>query len=287
MDEKKFAVLIDADNVSYKYAELIFREASNFGNVKIKKIYGDWSKAELAPWKDIILDYSIYPVQQFNYTTGKNSTDSAILIDAMDILFQGSVDGFCIVTSDSDFTRLVSRLRESDMYVVGMGERKTPTPLVKACSEFKYLDVLRKNEKNEKAKQKTKAKTTKKTTKAVKKNEVEEHDERKNEEVKLEEDKGDEGLSDEYRKEKLAIIDIMKEIFEANLAERGEWLEISFLDTQIKKRKPDFDFRIFGLKKMVQFFEALEPYGIIVKRVLDESNHKNPSHKIYIGITDE
>lgn len=285
MDEKKFAVLIDADNVSYKYAELIFREASNFGNVKIKKIYGDWSKPELAPWKDIILDYSIYPVQQFNYTTGKNSTDSAILIDAMDILFQGSVDGFCIVTSDSDFTRLVSRLRESDMYVVGMGERKTPTPLVKACSEFKYLDVLRKNEKKEQAKQKAKPKTTKKSTK-TKKADSDEHEDKK-EEVKLEEDKLEESFTDENRKEKLAIIEIIKEIFEANLADRGEWLEISFLDTQIKKRKPDFDFRIFGLKKMVQFFETLEPYGIIVKRVPDESNHKNPSHKIYIGIADE
>lgn len=282
MDEKKFAVLIDADNVSYKYAELIFREASNFGNVKIKKIYGDWSKPELAPWKDIILDYSIYPVQQFNYTSGKNSTDSAILIDAMDILFSSSVDGFCIVTSDSDFTRLVSRLRESDMYVVGMGERKTPTPLVKACSEFKYLDVLRKNERKEQAKQKAKPKTVKKTTKATKKAEVEEHDDKK-----LEEEKVDEGFSDENRKEKLAIIEIIKEIFEANLADRGEWLEISFLDTQIKKRKPDFDFRIFGLKKMVQFFEALEPYGIIVKKVPDESNHKNPSHKIYIGLSEE
>lgn len=282
MDEKKFAVLIDADNVSYKYAELIFREASNFGNVKIKKIYGDWSKPELAPWKDIILDYSIYPVQQFNYTSGKNSTDSAILIDAMDILFSSSVDGFCIVTSDSDFTRLVSRLRESDMYVVGMGERKTPTPLVKACSEFKYLDVLRKNERKEQAKQKAKPKTVKKTTKATKKTEVEEHDDKK-----LEEEKIDEGFSDENRKEKLAIIEIIKEIFEANLADRGEWLEISFLDTQIKKRKPDFDFRIFGLKKMVQFFKALEPYGIIVKKVPDESNHKNPSHKIYIGLSEE
>lgn len=282
MDEKKFAVLIDADNVSYKYAELIFREASNFGNVKIKKIYGDWSKPELAPWKDIILDYSIYPVQQFNYTSGKNSTDSAILIDAMDILFSSSVDGFCIVTSDSDFTRLVSRLRESDMYVVGMGERKTPTPLVKACSEFKYLDVLRENERKEQAKQKAKPKTVKKTTKATKKAEVEEHDDKK-----LEEEKVDEGFSDENRKEKLAIIEIIKEIFEANLADRGEWLEISFLDTQIKKRKPDFDFRIFGLKKMVQFFEALEPYGIIVKKVPDESNHKNPSHKIYIGLSEE
>lgn len=282
MDEKKFAVLIDADNVSYKYAELIFREASNFGNIKIKRIYGDWSKPELAPWKDIILDYSIYPVQQFNYTSGKNSTDSAILIDAMDILFSSSVDGFCIVTSDSDFTRLVSRLRESDMYVVGMGERKTPTPLVKACSEFKYLDVLRKNERKEQAKQKAKPKTIKETTKSTKKAKVEEHDDKK-----LEEEKVDEGFSDENRKEKLAIIEIIKEIFEANLADRGEWLEISFLDTQIKKRKPDFDFRIFGLKKMVQFFEALEPYGITVKKVPDESNHKNPSHKIYIGLSDE
>ena len=269
MEDKRFAVLIDADNISNKYAELIFKEASNYGNVKIKRIYGDWSKADLASWRDTLLDYSITPVQQFNYTTGKNSTDSAIIIDAMDILFSESVDGFCLVTSDSDFTRLVTRMRESDMYVVGMGEKKTPQPLVRACSEFKYLDaILKAAEKNSKPK---------KPKKTVKKKGAEEE---KTEPVKAEVKTEKETAEDE----KVVLVNLIKEIIEADAA---DWLEISYLDALIKRRRPDFDFRVYGYKKMVLFFESLEPYGIMVKRVPDESNHKNFSHKIYIGLNEE
>lgn len=142
-EDKKMAVLIDADNVSEKYLKYIFEELTNY-NVKVtnKRIYGDFTNPQLSPWKKVLLDYSITPVQQYNYTSGKNSTDSALIIDAMDILYSGSVDGFCIISSDSDFTRLAARLREAGMYVMGMGERKTPKPFIAACENFKYLEVI-------------------------------------------------------------------------------------------------------------------------------------------------
>jgi hypothetical protein len=117
-------------------------EILNDGIITYKRIYGDWTKPALSSWKNILLDYSITPMQQYSYTVGKNSTDSALIIDAMDILYSGNVDGFCIVSSDSDFTKLAARLRESGMYVIGMGEKKTPKPFLAACSRFKYLEIL-------------------------------------------------------------------------------------------------------------------------------------------------
>lgn len=141
-NDRKIAVLIDADNVSEKYIKYIFDEISNHGIPTYKRIYGDWTKPQLASWKNVLLNYSITPIQQYSYTTGKNATDAALIIDAMDILYSHNVNGFCIVSSDSDFTRLAARLREAGMYVVGMGEKKTPTPFIAACEKFKYLEVL-------------------------------------------------------------------------------------------------------------------------------------------------
>lgn len=140
--DNNIAVLIDADNVSSKYIKFIFDEISNHGTPTYKRIYGDWTKPQLAAWKNVLLNYSISPIQQYNYTTGKNSTDAALIIDAMDILYSKNVDGFCIVSSDGDFTRLAARLREAGMVVIGMGEKKTPTPFIAACEKFKYLEVL-------------------------------------------------------------------------------------------------------------------------------------------------
>ena len=138
----RIAVLIDADNVSDKYVKVIFDELSNHGTPTYKRIYGDWTKPQLAQWKNVLLDYSISPIQQYAYTTGKNATDAALIIDAMDILYSQNVDGFCIVSSDSDFTRLASRLREAGKVVIGMGEKKTPSAFIAACERFKYLEVL-------------------------------------------------------------------------------------------------------------------------------------------------
>ena len=147
LQEKRFAVLIDSDNVSAKYIKYILDEISNYGVATYKRIYGDWTKPNASSWKDVLLEYSVTPIQQYDYTVGKNATDSAMIIDAMDILYSGNVEGFCIVSSDSDFTKLCSRLRESGMLVVGMGERKTPKPFIASCNQFKYLDVLAVTEK--------------------------------------------------------------------------------------------------------------------------------------------
>lgn len=140
--EKRFAVLIDADNVSPKYIRYILDEVSDVGIATYKRIYGDWTEAGKKGWKDAILEWSVNPIQQYSYTTGKNSTDSAMIIDAMDILYSHNVDGFCLVSSDSDFTKLAQRLREAGMFVLGMGESKTPKPFRTACDTFKILDVI-------------------------------------------------------------------------------------------------------------------------------------------------
>lgn len=142
MDGQCYALLIDADNVSAKYIKPILTELSKYGNITYKRIYGDWTNTQHSSWKDELLKNSITPIQQFSYTYGKNATDSAMIIDAMDILYAKDVDGFCIVSSDSDFTRLVSRLRESGKMVIGMGENKTPEPFRKACDKFTILENL-------------------------------------------------------------------------------------------------------------------------------------------------
>jgi uncharacterized LabA/DUF88 family protein len=137
------AVLIDADNADSSIIEGLLAEVSTFGVASVKRIYGDWTNTRLNKWKDTLLAHSIQPIQQFAYTTGKNATDSAMIIDAMDLLHTGEFDGFCLVSSDSDFTRLASRLRESGKRVYGFGERKTPASLVKACDQFIYNEIFR------------------------------------------------------------------------------------------------------------------------------------------------
>lgn len=145
MDErKKVAVLIDAENISPKYASIILSEANNLGNVIYKRIYGNWTTTQLSSWRQPLLDHAIQPIQQYSNTNGKNSSDSALIIDAMDLLYQKRLDAFCLVSSDSDFTRLASRLRESEMLVLGMGEKKTPRAFISACNRFVYLDLLHK-----------------------------------------------------------------------------------------------------------------------------------------------
>lgn len=140
--EIRLAVLIDADNVSASYIKPMIEELARYGNPTIKRIYGDWTKPNLGSWKTVLLDYAFQPIQQFGYTTGKNATDSAMIIDAMDILYSEKVAGFCLVSSDSDFTRLATRLREAGKIVYGIGEKKTPSPFIAACDRFIYLEIL-------------------------------------------------------------------------------------------------------------------------------------------------
>jgi uncharacterized LabA/DUF88 family protein len=140
----KIAVLIDADNVPSAQVKEMMEEIAKYGNPTIKRIYGDWTKPQLGKWKNVLLENAINPMQQYGYTSGKNATDSAMIIDAMDILYSERVNGFCIVSSDSDFTRLATRLREAGMLVIGMGEKKTPDPFIVACDKFIYLEILQK-----------------------------------------------------------------------------------------------------------------------------------------------
>ncbi len=142
VEDKRFAVLIDSDNISSKYITCILDEMTKYGVITYKRIYGDWTSTQTSKWKNELLENSITPIQQFSNTVGKNATDSALIIDAMDILYTGNVEGFCIVSSDSDFTRLASRLRESGMEVIGMGEEKTPRSFRAACTVFTNLEIL-------------------------------------------------------------------------------------------------------------------------------------------------
>lgn len=139
------AVLIDGDNIPSAHVKEMMEEIAKYGNPTIKRIYGDWTKPHLTKWKNILLENAITPIQQYAYTTGKNATDSAMIIDAMDILYSEKVEGFCLVSSDSDFTRLATRLREAGMKVYGIGERKTPNPFIVACDKFIYIEILKNN----------------------------------------------------------------------------------------------------------------------------------------------
>src|SRR5690554_2421156 len=141
-DEARLAVLIDADNAHAKHLEPLLVEIAKYGTASVRRAYGDWTSTQLTKWKDQLLKHSVQPMQQFSYTTGKNATDSALIIDAMDLLHSGTVDGFCLVSSDSDFTRLAARIREQGLIAYGFGERKTPKPFVAACTTFIYVENL-------------------------------------------------------------------------------------------------------------------------------------------------
>lgn len=141
--DSKLAVLIDGDNIPSAYVKEMMQEIAKYGNPTIKRIYGDWTKPHLTKWKNVLLENAITPIQQYGYTQGKNATDSAMIIDAMDILYSQKVNGFCLVSSDSDFTRLATRLREAGMQVYGIGEKKTPDPFIVACDKFIYIEILK------------------------------------------------------------------------------------------------------------------------------------------------
>ena len=241
MEDLKLAILIDADNISPKYVKVILDEAATFGVAACKRIYGDWSDVRLKSWKDALLNNSIIPIQQYSYTTGKNATDSAMIIDAMDLLYSGNLDGFCIVSSDSDFTRLAARLRESEKFVLGLGEQKTPQSFISACSKFAYLDLLyeaaqpEKSEKTEK-KAKSKGKNQKKAAQPPEKSAVPES----------------RAGSD------LAVVrETLLKLAEENSSDDG-WILSSKLAELLTRKLPDFDVRNFRYKKFVQFVESLQ-----------------------------
>ena len=245
----KLAVLIDADNISYKYLRTLFDEIAQYGIAYVKRVYGDWSSALLNPWKTEALQYSITPIQQFGYTTGKNSTDSAMIIDAMDILYANNVDGFCLVSSDSDFTRLASRLRESAKYVIGFGENKTPPSFRTACDKFICLDLIDKNNSSE----------------------------RENNEVQQFQDISEASAAPLSNTGSIPteIIELLKKIVSENNNDEDGWIFLGTVGTLVNRYKSDFDFRVYGASSLSNLFKMLDEHFEIQVRNSSDPNIKH------------
>lgn len=266
--DNRFAVLIDADNVSVKYIKIILDEISKDGIATYKRIYGDWTNPSLISWKSVLLDNSINPIQQYSYTTGKNSTDSAMIIDAMDILYSGKVDGFCLVSSDSDFTRLAARLRESGMTVIGMGESKTPNSFIAACNKFKYLDILSAADEAEAEEAAPKAEPAKKPAAQPKKTAQKAAAKKPKEEPKAEKEpklaepkKQQEKAIEEPRTSLRTIRRALRTIVREN-SDEDNWIMVSQVGNLLDKRYTDFDVRNFGFSKLTPFLESLDMFEI-------------------------
>ncbi len=249
--ELKYAILIDADNISEKYIKIILDEAAKNGIATYKRIYGDWTNPQLTTWKRVLLDNSIIPIQQYGYTTGKSSTDSAMIIDAMDILYAGTVDGFCLASSDSDFTRLAARLRESGMQVIGMGESKTPKPFISACNQFKYLDILLSNESDSDPEKEAEAPAESEKAAAVSKKEKTASSKRTKQKAKEPEPQTN------LKMIKKAILTLAKEC-----SDDDGWIFSAELGNQLAKRFPDFDVRNFGFSKFTPFINSLGLFDV-------------------------
>jgi len=264
IEEKRFAVLIDADNVSAKYIKYILDEISNYGIATYKRIYGDWTRPNASSWKDVLLENSVTPVQQYGYTVGKNATDSAMIIDAMDILYSGNVEGFCIVSSDSDFTKLSSRLRESGMLVVGMGEKKTPKPFIAACNQFKYLDVLAASEKKSIEMEESHIIADLSITPVKKQQTKPENESEDNIKVNkntniLESNDIIKPMTD-LSVIKTAIIKMMNEV-----DAEDQSMNMGELGSRLVKRYPDFDVRNYGDTKLSKFLKKFDFLDINTK----------------------
>ena len=283
--DNRFAVLIDADNVSVKYIKIILDEISKDGIATYKRIYGDWTNPSLISWKSTLLDNSIIPVQQYSYTTGKNSTDSAMIIDAMDILYSGRVEGFCLVSSDSDFTRLAARLRESGMTVIGMGESKTPNSFIAACNKFKYLDILSAADEAEAEEAAPKAEPAKKPAAQPKKTAQKAAAKKPKEEPKAEKEpkpaepkKQQEKAIEEPRTSLRTIRRALRTIVREN-SDEDNWIMVSQVGNLLDKRYTDFDVRNFGFSKLTPFLESLDMFEI-----KDMKKDSNSSPQKYVRL---
>ncbi len=245
--ELKFAVLIDADNVPYSNVKEMFEEIAKYGIPTFKRIYADWTKPTVSGWKNVLLENAITPIQQYSYSSGKNSSDSALIIDAMDILYTGNVDGFCIVSSDSDFTRLATRLREAGMKVIGIGEKKTLNAFITACDKFIYIEILKPQTSHQE--ESTTKKVSKKTV-AIK----------------------NEPLSQMNPR----IIKLFSGSIN-DLADENGWTFLGDLGNLMLKKKPDFDSRNYGFPKLLPLIKSMDSIEIEER----ESGKGNIKH-IYI-----
>lgn len=226
---QKLAVLIDADNAQSGIVEGLLAEIANYGVASVKRIYGDWTETRLKKWKEVLLDHSIQPIQQFAYTKGKNATDSAMIIDAMDLLYTGNFDGFCLVSSDSDFTKLASRIRESGLTVYGFGEKKTPPPFVSACDKFIYTEVLRAEADDE--------------TNVVRKPAN-----------KLKQDS--------------KLVGLLRNAVDVSSDDSG-WAQLGPVGSHIAKQAPEFDPRNYGYGKLGELVSATELFDVEVRAIGD------------------
>ncbi|MEN8153885.1 MAG: NYN domain-containing protein [Acidobacteriota bacterium] len=240
----KLAVLIDADNIPYSNIKEMLDEIAKFGVPTIKRIYGDWTKPTVSGWKKSLLQHAITPIQQYSYTVGKNATDSAMIIDAMDILHSEKVDGFCLVSSDSDFTRLATRLRESGMTVIGIGEKKTPNPFIVACDKFIYIEIIAK-----------KVQKTPSRSKSIQSK-----------------DSGIEPINNKFIQLIIASVE--------DIADDDGWAFLAEVGSLIMKKKPDFDPRNYGFLKLTPMIKSLDEYFEVDER---ESGKKYIKH-IYVRI---
>jgi hypothetical protein len=218
----RLAVLIDADNIPYANVKGMMEEIAKYGNPTFKRIYGDWTKPTVSGWKGVLLENAITPIQQYSYTTGKNATDSAMIIDAMDILYTGRVDGFCIVSSDSDFTRLATRLREAGMRVIGMGEKKTPNPFISACDKFIYIEIL--------TEQETESTDSKKKVNG-----------------------------NSFQKIDKGVIKLIRSSIN-DLADESGWAFLGEIGNLVLKKQPNFDPRNYGFKKLMPLIKSLNQF---------------------------
>lgn len=258
----RLAVLIDADNVPYSNIKEMLEEIAKYGTPTFKRIYADWTKPTVSGWKGVLLESAITPVQQYSYTQGKNATDSAMIIDAMDILYSGRVDGFCIVSSDSDFTRLAIRLREAGMKVFGFGEKKTPIPFISACDKFIYIEILKSW--NEPEKPVAKIAKPKKASKA-----------------KIQEPEPiaiapQPAIIEPVVKQSRDLTKLVQASIN-DLADENGWTFLGDLGNLILKRQPDFDPRNYGFKKLLPLIKSLNKF------VIDQrSTGKNNIIHVYV-----
>lgn len=240
--DTNLAVLIDGDNIPSAYIKEMMEEIAKYGNPTIKRIYGDWTKPHLIKWKNVLLENAINPIQQYGYTQGKNATDSAMIIDAMDILYSDKVDGFCLVSSDSDFTRLATRLREAGKNVIGIGEKKTPEPFIVACDRFIYIEILKSNSKG------SEPESTKE--KAAKKEDVD--------------------------KITPKVVKLIANTI-SDVADEDGWAFLGDVGSLLQKKQPNFDSRNYGFQKLTPMINAINKFEIESRE-----NHKGRFKLIYV-----
>jgi len=232
IEQQRLAVLIDADNAQYSIIDGLIAEISKYGVASVKRIYGDWTKPHLKGWKDTLLKHAIHPIQQFTYTTGKNATDSAMIIDAMDLLYSERFDAFCVVSSDSDFTRLASRIREAGLSVYGFGEKKTPQAFVSACDKFIFTEILKEQDEATGGEKK-------KTTREL---------------------RGD-----------TRLVNLLRNSVESAADETG-WAHLANVGHKIVNQAPEFDARNYGYKKLGELVEATKLFDIEARTVGEEGH---------------